>query len=179
MHVGFLGLGSNQGARLAHLQQGINGLHRSQGLRGTAVSPVYETEAHTIDPEATQRPFLNAVLQVETERTPEAVLHRAQQVERNEGRPPAAQRDRWAPRSLDVDLLAIDGLTSATHHLTLPHPRLAERMFVLRPWADLAPNFGVPAPFEATVRTLLARCTDAGAVRRTPYLLTLPSDVRP
>ncbi len=178
MHIGFLGLGSNQGARLAHLQRGLDKLRR-RGLRVTAVSPVYETEAHTIDPAATQRPFLNAVLQMETHRAPEVVLRIAQQVERSEGRAALDQREQWAPRPLDVDLLAIGGRTQDTESLTLPHPRLGMRRFVLRPWADLAPNFVVPAPFEATVKTLLARCTDASALRRTPYLLTLPSDARP
>lgn len=179
MHVAFLGLGSNQGARLAHLQTAVDGFVRHDAIRVADVSPVYETEAHTADPEHDQPAFLNAVVEVETTLAPEELLRVGQAHETMAGRVPPAERDGWTPRPLDVDVLAVDDVSQETETLVLPHPRLGERRFVLRPWADLAPNFVVPAPFDATVQTLLDRCTDAGAVIRTPYLLTLPSDAGP
>jgi 2-amino-4-hydroxy-6-hydroxymethyldihydropteridine diphosphokinase len=125
---------------------------------------MYETEAHTLAPDEEQPPFLNAVVEAEVACSPERLLRLAQRLERAEGR--AADRERWAPRSLDVDLLVVGAATRQSDVLTLPHPRLAERRFVLRPWADLAPNLVVPPPFDATVRALLAACSDAAAVQR-------------
>lgn len=175
----FLGLGSNQGVRLGHLQRAVDRLQAHAEIEARAVSPVYETEAHTLDAEATQPPFLNAVLQVATTRAPEAVLRAGQEAESAAGRLPEAQRATWAPRPLDVDVLAYGGHSQRTDALVLPHPRLGERAFVLRPWADLAPNFVVPAPFDAPVHALLNRCPDAGAIVRTPYALTASPDALP
>ena len=176
MPTAFLGLGSNVGTRRIHLQQAVDGLHRSSDVAVQAVSPVYETEAHTLDPDAQQRPFLNAVVQVRTTRAPEALLCVGQALEAHEGRAASEERERWAPRPLDVDLLAVDDCTVATDALVLPHPRLGERRFVLRPWADLAPNFVVPPPFDATVQALLNRCPDTGSITRTSSSLHLPAD---
>ncbi len=174
MTPAYLALGSNQGAREEHLQGGVDALHAVDGVRVTAVSPVYETEAHTVRPEETQPAFLNAVAAVKTTRSPEALLRAAQAVERGEGRTRSGER-RWAPRPLDVDLLAVGDEERATPTLTLPHPRLAQRRFVLRPWADLAPNFKVPPPFDRPVSALLAACSDAAALTPAPVALTVPS----
>ncbi|MFB6232285.1 MAG: 2-amino-4-hydroxy-6-hydroxymethyldihydropteridine diphosphokinase [Salinibacter sp.] len=158
----FLSLGSNQGRRHAHLQAAVTGLVERRGAAVTAVSPVYESEAHTLRPDAQNPPFLNAVVQVSTTRSPEALLRLAHDLERAEGRRREAQR--WAPRSLDVDLLAYDEVVRDEEPLTLPHPRLADRRFVLRPWADIAPNFVVPAPFQEPVQVLLERCADTAEI---------------
>ena len=165
MPTAYLGLGSNEGGRLRHLRAAVERLHERDGLRVGAASPVYETEAHTRSPDEEQPPFLNAVLCVAIERSPEALLQTAHAVERAEGRERATERE-WPPRPLDIDLLAVDTVTCRTDTLTLPHPRLAERRFVLRPWADLAPNFVVPAPFDQTVQSLLDQCPDDAPVRR-------------
>jgi len=169
----YLGLGSNVGSRRAHLQAAVDGCARAEDVRVEAVSPVYETEAHTLDPDEEQRPFLNAVLAVSVDCPPGRLLEVAQTIERAEGRRRGTRR--WAPRPLDVDLLAVGRMTCRTDTLTLPHPRLAERRFVLRPWADLAPNFVVPPPFDAAVCRLLARCPDAGALRRADRELAVGS----
>jgi len=166
----YLGLGSNAGNRLQHLRGAVERLHQREGLRDVAASPVYETEAHTALPDETQPPFLNAVLHVAVTCDPATLLRVAHEVERAEGRVRASE-ERWGPRPLDVDLLAVGPLTRQTAALTLPHPRLAERRFVLRPWADLAPNFVVPPPFDESVQTLLDQCTDAASVRRTEHPL--------
>ncbi|WP_103018959.1 2-amino-4-hydroxy-6-hydroxymethyldihydropteridine diphosphokinase [Salinibacter altiplanensis] len=168
MPSAYLGLGSNKGDRLKHLHGAAERLHQRDGLRVTGVSPVYETEAHTPSPDETQPPFLNAVLRLAAEATPDVLLRTAHVVERAEGRARATEQ-RWGPRPLDVDLLAVGALTRDTETLTLPHPRLADRRFVLRPWTDLAPNFVVPPPFDRSVQSLLDRCTDPAAIRRTEH----------
>jgi 2-amino-4-hydroxy-6-hydroxymethyldihydropteridine diphosphokinase len=137
-----------------------------------AVSPLYETEPHTLDPDEEQRAYLNGVVEAIVEGTPGELLTVAHAIEEAEGRTRTDRR--WAPRPLDIDLLAVGTKTRATGTLTLPHPRLADRRFVLRPWADLAPDFVVPAPFDASVQELLARCPDAAEVRRADATLTVP-----
>ncbi len=166
MPTAYLGLGSNEGNRLRHLRAAVKRLRGREGLQVEAASPVYETEAHTRSPDEEQPPFLNAVLCVAIECSPEALLHTAHAVEQAEGRERSTER-RWAPRPLDIDLLAVGAVTCQTDALTLPHPRLGERRFVLRPWADLAPNFVVPSPFDQTVQSLLDQCPDDAPVRRT------------
>lgn len=172
MDVAYLGLGSNQGPRRSHLQAAVDRLSSSEAIHVTEASPVYETEAHTAHPEETQPSFLNAVLSVETTCAPKGLLRRTQAIERAEGR--SQTREYWAPRPLDIDLLTVGTKTRTEEGLTLPHPRLGERRFVLRPWADLAPNFVVPPPFERSVQTLLARCSDATAIEQTAHELVVP-----
>ena len=164
MRVAYLGLGSNLGNREAHLQAALDGLQQQQ-IQVTAVSPVYETEAHTTSPAETQPDFLNAVVEIETDHDPECLLDVAQALEQAEGRD-RADPERWAPRPLDVDLLAVADVVCQTDRLTLPHPRLAERRFVLQPWADLAPTFVVPPPFGKSVSALLHACPDDTSIRR-------------
>lgn len=170
MHAAYLGLGSNKGDRRAHLQASVEQLHAHERVRVVAVSPVYETEAHTRLSDEEQPPFLNAVLQVKATGSPEALLRVAHAVERSEGRERSPDRT-WGPRPLDIDLLAVDDVTCQTDLLTLPHPRVGDRRFVLQPWTDLAPNFVVPPPFSQTVQSLLDQCADAASIRRTDVQL--------
>ncbi|PSQ95111.1 MAG: 2-amino-4-hydroxy-6-hydroxymethyldihydropteridine diphosphokinase [Bacteroidetes bacterium SW_9_63_38] len=175
MQTGYLGLGSNQGDRQAHLQAAVDGLASISALRATTVSPVYQTEAHTLEPEETQPAFLNAVVEVEVDCSPERLLDAAQALEDQAGRTRSSER--WAPRPLDVDLLSVGTVTCHIERLTLPHPRLAERRFVLQPWADIAPEAWIPAPFSASVQALLDGCADAAALeRRGPLLAISASD---
>ena len=171
MPTAYLGLGSNQGDRLGHLRAAAERLQRDDRLRVVAASPVYETEAHTVAPDEEQPSFVNAVLRVAVECSPETLLRVAHEVERAEGRVRDEDRPRWRPRPLDIDLLAVGSVTCQTDALTLPHPRLAERRFVLRPWADLAPNFVVPPPFDQSVQSLLDKCPDTTDIRRTENTL--------
>jgi 2-amino-4-hydroxy-6-hydroxymethyldihydropteridine diphosphokinase len=176
MTTAYLGLGSNLGDRPAHLQAAVEGLHVAEQVRVTACSPVYETESHTTDPDEEQPAFLNAVVEAEVACSPDDLLRLAQALEREEGRPD--ERARWAPRPLDVDLLVVGDRTCRTDELILPHPRLANRRFVLRPWADLAPNFRVPPPFDAPVHALLDACPDTASIRRTSHSLRVPDPAR-
>lgn len=172
MPIGYLALGSNEGDRIAHLQRAVDGLAQAS-VAVRRVSPVYRTEAHTLDPADAQDDYYNAVVEVETTRSPERLLDLAKTLERRAGRDPSDRR--WAPRPLDVDLLTAGEETRTTDRLTLPHPRLAERRFVLQPWADLAPNLVVPAPFATPVAGLLDACRDDGAVVRISSGLRLPN----
>jgi 2-amino-4-hydroxy-6-hydroxymethyldihydropteridine diphosphokinase len=169
MDTAYLGLGSNLGDRRAHLRAAAAGLDAAGPVRVTAGSPVYETAAHTLGADEEQPPFLNAVVAAEVRCPPEDLLRIAQRLERAEGR--ERGKKRWAPRPLDVDLLVVGDRTRQTDDLTLPDPRLADRRFVLRPWADLAPNLVVPPPFDATVQELLEACPDTAAIRRTDHTL--------
>ena len=74
---------------------------------------------------------------------------------------------RWTPRTLDMDLLMLGEHTHHTSQLQLPHPRLAERRFVLQPWADLSPDCYIENPFLSTVEQLLHVCPDRAAIRKT------------
>mgnify|MGYP006267953939 CR=1 FL=1 len=173
MTTAFLALGSNEGDRMRHLRRALRGLS-DRGVEVRRVSPVYQTEAHTLTPEEKQPDYFNAVAEVRITATPHDLLHLAKSLEKAEGRDLSASR--WSPRPLDIDLLTVGSLVLNTSDLTLPHPRCAERRFVLCPWADVSPNLVVPSPFDDTVSGLLRRCTDAGrAVRLDHPPLSCPS----
>lgn len=125
-----IGLGSNLGDRLGHLIDACRSIEERLGL--VDVSSMYETEPIG-GPE--QDPFLNAVAVVETELKPEQVLEVLQGIETDQGRERTVH---WGPRTLDLDIVA--GPPSATERLAIPHPRAAEREFVLRPLADVWPD---------------------------------------
>lgn len=125
----FLGLGSNQGDRRALLRAAVDSLDEL-----VAVSPVYETQPVGGPP---QGPYLNLVVELDTQRTPRQLLGVCERLEA------AAERRRevrWGPRTLDVDILWMDGTTCDEDDLVVPHPRLWARRFVLAPLRDLAPD---------------------------------------
>jgi 2-amino-4-hydroxy-6-hydroxymethyldihydropteridine diphosphokinase len=136
---GYLGLGSNVGDRLGNLRAAREAL----GLRGVevvAASSVYETVPQG---EVRDQPdFLNACLAVETELGPEELLDACKDVERALGR--AAGGVRHGPRPIDVDLLLLDGLEHRSERLTLPHPEILSRRFVLEPLLELDPELTLP-----------------------------------
>lgn len=145
-----IGLGSNLGDRLSHL---IGGYEEIEGENKT-VSSLYETEA-VGGPE--QDPFLNAVLVVDSERGPVEMLDHLQEIEQRHGR---ERKVRWGPRTLDLDLVAADTGSLATGRLTVPHPRAAEREFVLRPLADVWPD--APVGDGMTAEEALRDVADQG-----------------
>jgi 2-amino-4-hydroxy-6-hydroxymethyldihydropteridine diphosphokinase len=134
----FLALGSNLGDRAAELRRAVA---TTPDL--VAQSAVYETDP--VGGPENQGPYLNMVLQLDTERGPHDLLALCGTLEA------AAHRRRethWGPRTLDVDVLWLDGVTVAEPDLEIPHPRLWERPFVLAPLSELAPDL-VPAGWEA------------------------------
>lgn len=136
MSIIYLSLGSNLGDRAENLRQALAALPPAVNVN--AVSPVYETEpAYVID----QPRFYNMACRAATALAPLEVLRHLKQVEAQLGRAPGP---RFGPRLIDVDLLFYDDLVLDTPELSVPHPRLAERAFVLVPLADIAPDFVHP-----------------------------------
>ena len=139
----FIGLGSNLGDRRAHLRAAIEGLEAAGDV--VAVSPLYETAP--VGGPAGQDDYLNVVVELRTADTPRALLERSQALEAAAHRERA---ERWGPRTLDADVLWVEGEEVAEADLTVPHPRLWERRFVLAPLADLAPDLVTSAQVEAS-----------------------------
>lgn len=136
--TGYLGLGSNVGDRLANLRAARDALER-RGVRVDAASSVYETAPQ--GEVADQRDFLNACLRIRTRLEPEALLAECKGVERELGRRPGP---RHGPRPADVDVLLLDGLARRSARLTLPHPEVTARRFVLEPLLELDPGLRLP-----------------------------------
>ena len=158
MTPGFIGLGANLGKPPAQLRSALSALAVQPDIRLLAVSPFYRSAA--IGP-GRQPDYCNAVAAVLTALAPDRVLARLLEIERALGRVRGGQR--WLPRTLDLDLLSLGPLTCAEPALQLPHPRLAERPFVLLPWCDIAPWASVPG--RGQVAALAAAC-HPGDVRR-------------
>jgi 2-amino-4-hydroxy-6-hydroxymethyldihydropteridine diphosphokinase len=134
----FLSLGSNLGDRAATLEAALRALEASGDVRILRRSSLYETApmGKTDQPE-----FHNLVVEVETTLGPEVLLDRCQDVERALGR---VRKERWGPRTVDVDLLLYDRLTVTTERLIIPHPEMLRRRFVLEPLLEIAPGAILP-----------------------------------
>jgi 2-amino-4-hydroxy-6-hydroxymethyldihydropteridine diphosphokinase len=126
----FLSLGSNLGDRRAHLRQAIDSLPDV-----VAVSPVYET--NPVGGPGNQGSYLNLVVRLDTRITPRRLLSICHRIEANAER---VREERWGPRTLDIDIIWMDGVELDDPQLTVPHPRWKDRRFVLAPLRDLAPD---------------------------------------
>jgi 2-amino-4-hydroxy-6-hydroxymethyldihydropteridine diphosphokinase len=133
----FLGLGTNLGDRWSHLRQAVDQLRAGGATPVTAVSPVYESEP--VGGPDDQGPYLNLVVElaVAVAIDPYRLLEECRRLEAAAGR---VRTVRWGPRTLDVDILWIDGCVVDDPELTVPHPRWRQRRFVMAPLADLAPD---------------------------------------
>jgi 2-amino-4-hydroxy-6-hydroxymethyldihydropteridine diphosphokinase len=138
--IGYLGLGSNVGDRAGHLRAAIEMLGEERGVEVEAVSSGYETEpvGEVLD----QPDFLNAAIRIRTELEPEALLDLCKEIEAERGR--ALDAPRHSPRPLDVDLLLLGDLELSTDRLTLPHPEVTSRRFVLAPLLELDSELTLP-----------------------------------
>ncbi|MFM7064917.1 MAG: 2-amino-4-hydroxy-6-hydroxymethyldihydropteridine diphosphokinase [Actinomycetes bacterium] len=161
-----LALGSNMGDSAAILQGALDDLARLADLELIAVSHVFETDP-VGGPE--QPVYLNAVVVGRTALSGEDLLACTQDIEQAWDR---VREVRWGPRTLDIDILSIDGVVCDTADLTLPHPRAHERGFAIVPWADVAPDAVIPG--HGRVRDLLDS-VDASGVRPTSVHLRIPS----
>ncbi len=147
----YIGLGSNLDDRLANLQYSLDLLLSEPQVSLKAVSAVYETEPFGGPP---QGPFLNACAVLSTGLTPVMLLRKMLDVEEKMGR---IRKVKWGPRIIDLDLLIYENVAMNTVLLQLPHPRLAERNFVLVPLADVAPDLPVPGSGKSVSELLADR----------------------
>ena len=139
MRTGYLGLGSNVGDRREHLRAAVAALPE-HGVEVEAISSIYETEpvGEVLD----QPDFLNAAIRIRTELEPEPLLEVCKAIEVEQGRMVAASRH--SPRPLDIDLLLLGDLELSSERLTLPHPEVTSRRFVLAPLLELDPELALP-----------------------------------
>ncbi len=159
MAEAFIALGGNLGDVLATFRAALRKLNE-RGAAVARVSSAYRTAA-MLPPSATseQPNYWNAVCGIHTGLAPAALLQLLQDIEREEGR---IRRERWAPRPLDLDLLLYDERMIDEPHLRVPHPGLGERVFVLRPLVEIAPEVRVP-PTGVAARELLHGLADPNA----------------
>jgi 2-amino-4-hydroxy-6-hydroxymethyldihydropteridine diphosphokinase len=145
-NTAFIALGSNlgneRGGSLAQLESAARSLHARDDCNVIVCSPVYRSPAH--DTVTSQPDYLNAVLQLQTSLKPQSLLHVLASVEQNHGRIRGASIERNAARTLDLDLLLFNGETIHSETLTVPHPRMHLRAFVLRPLIDISPGIAIP-----------------------------------
>lgn len=153
MTTAYVALGSNLGDRATLLRAALVTLQRGGDVQVVTESAVYET-APVGGPE--QPDYLNMVVAVATALEPEALLERCLAIEAEHGR---VRRERWGPRTLDLDLLAFGAEERRSERLTLPHPRMAERAFVLVPLAEIAPELKIG---DTTAGALAARIDRSG-----------------
>jgi 2-amino-4-hydroxy-6-hydroxymethyldihydropteridine diphosphokinase len=134
MHIVYIGLGSNMGDKIANLNKAIEELGKVAGNKVLAVSSLYKTEpVGGIE----QDWFVNAVAEIETGLTPRELLNKLLYIEKNLGR---VRDEKWGPRVIDLDILLYDDLVMDEEGLSIPHPYLYERGFVLVPLAEIAPK---------------------------------------
>ncbi len=140
MTTAFIGIGSNQGDRLKHIQTAIAYLKDIPQSQVSAISPLYESEAVTLG--EPQPDFINAAAAIETELGAKELLHHLHAIEARMGRP--LPRAKWQQRSIDLDLLAYGNKVSEDSDTQLPHPEIPKRLFVLLPLRDIAPAWVHP-----------------------------------
>ena len=155
MTIAYVALGGNLGDSRRYLADAIAAMGQLPQTRVDGVSRLYRTPPWGV---VDQPPFLNAVARLDTGLSPAELLDALLGIERAAGR--VREGERWGPRTLDLDLLHMDGVRSDDPCLTLPHPRIAERAFVLLPLNDLAPDLEIPG--QGRVAELLAALDPSG-----------------
>ncbi len=134
----FVGLGTNLGERNAHLEEAASHLANKDTIRILKTSSVYETAPWGVED---QPDFLNQVIELETFLSPDQLMRELLNVEKWMGR---IRETHWGPRIIDLDLLYVESIIQDSDHLTLPHPYVSQRAFVLEPLAEIAPHFVDP-----------------------------------
>lgn len=153
-----LALGGNVGDVRATLRDALRALAATDGVRLVAVSPLARTAA--VGPE--QDDYFNAVVVVRTSLSPRELLAATSAIEDAHGR---VREERWGPRTLDIDIVTIDGILSTDPSLELPHPRARDRAFVLVPWAQVDPSAVLPGLGGGTVTALAETAPDRAGIR--------------
>jgi len=158
MNKAYLLTGGNEGDRYLNMQQARANIEHICG-QVLQVSSLYETAPWG---KTDQPDFLNQVLLIETKWSPQVLLKRILQIEEKGGR---IRTEKNAPRTIDIDILFYDQLVIQEPGLSIPHPRIAERRFVLEPLNEISPGYVHPI-FQKTIHELLLECTDQLAVKK-------------
>ena len=149
MAIVYLSLGSNMGDRLGYLQQATSILASHKDISIVSTSSFYETEPWQME---SKNWFVNAVVQISTKLSPEALLDETQRIEVQLGRTKNSAKD-YADRTVDIDLLFYDDLIMHTGELTIPHPLMHKRAFMLVPMLEIAQDYVHPL-FKKTISAL-------------------------
>lgn len=152
----FVGLGSNEGDRLANISRAVQLLGGTPGIQLMQMATIYETPPAGGPP---QEDYLNSVVAIETALPPHELLAALKALERRMGRAPSPER--WGPRVIDLDILLYDQQVIREPHLVIPHPRLPERRFVLEPLAQLAPDAVHPVLRKTVAELLEEACASS------------------
>lgn len=164
LKTAYLSLGSNIGDRLNHLQDAVFAIQDTIG-DVQKISPIYQSSAWGFEGDD----FMNICLSVKTNLEPQELLNQLLGIEEQQGRI-RFQESGYKPRTIDIDILYFEKEAFFTENLIIPHPELPFRKFVLRPLADIAPQFYHPVLNKDT-RNLLQECRDKGTLEKTPYRL--------
>ena len=166
MYRVFLGLGSNVGSREKFIQHAVVELKRVRDTRIVWASSIYETDPYG---KTDQPRFLNAALEMETCLTPRELYTEAKTIEQRIGR---MITERWGAREIDIDILIYDGLVFRDDAVTVPHPGMEGRKFVLVPMKEIAPGLVHPVN-GMTMEELVAACKDTGRVVQSHHKIIL------
>lgn len=160
MGIGYIALGSNKGDKFKQIKNAVDLISNSNHLRLLRVSSLFETEPKEM---ATQKWFLNAVVEIKTRLGVENLFKELLLIEKKLGRK-KTEKNKKLDRVIDLDLLFYDQLILEKDNLIVPHPKIAQRKFVLAPLFDLVPDFIHPV-FQKTVKVLLDELNDDCLVR--------------
>ncbi|HCV43320.1 MAG TPA: 2-amino-4-hydroxy-6-hydroxymethyldihydropteridine diphosphokinase [Bacteroidetes bacterium] len=162
----FIGLGSNVGQREKFLNKAVAELKNVRDTKVVWASSVYET-----DPvgKTDQPKFLNAAVEIETQLQPNELYEEVKAIETRLGR---TKTERWGPREIDIDILVYDGLVFQDEEVTVPHPEMERRKFVLVPLKEIAPDLVHPIS-GMTMEELVAECKDVGRVVQSYHKIIL------
>ncbi len=160
-HV-FLGLGSNIDDRYEYLQSAIHRISSLKNVHLIQQSPIYETPPLY---NTNQSSFLNMVIEINTNLPPIQILNMIKNIEKTMGRD--IDNGHNLPRTIDIDILAMDQDEILMENLKIPHPRISERKFVLQPWSDIADDF-ILQPMNRSIKSLLNSTNDSSQLK--PYI---------